>query len=73
MLVAACLGLGTRLVTELTVYMPRYRARLRPWPPYGNDNLVRGVVKTRTRAISARHPGYVYMYYYYSYHCTIEI
>ena len=43
-------GLGTRLVTELTVYMPRSRAhlcRVRPW--YG---LVRGVATTRARSSS---------------------
>ena len=63
MLVAASLGLAMRLVTELTVYMPRCRARLRPWLRYGNDDLVRGVATTRMRAISACHPGYVYYYY----------
>ena len=54
MLVAASLGLGTRLITEHTVQviMPRSRAclcRVRPWPQYGNDDLVRGVAKTRAR------------------------
>ena len=66
MLVAASLGLGTRLVTELTVYMPKSRAhlcRMRPWPRYGNDDLVRGVATTRAQAISACHPGYIYYYY----------
>ena len=60
MLVAASLGLGMRLVTELSVYIKRSRARLcrvRPWPRYGNDDLVRGVAKTRAREqFSACHP-----------------
>ena len=50
MLVAASLDLGTRLVTELTVCMPKSRARLcrvRPWPRYNNDELVRGMATTR--------------------------
>ena len=53
MLVAAYLGLGTRLVTELTVYMPRCRAHLRPWPRYGNDDLVRGMARLTERSAHA--------------------
>ena len=51
MLIAASLGLGVRLVTELTVYMPRSRARL--CEVYGiNDNLVRGVVTIRVSIVT---------------------
>ena len=60
LLVAASLGLGTRLVTELTVYMPRSRAHLCGVQlQYGNDNLVRGVATTDAQAPLACHPGYV--------------
>ena len=57
LLIAASLDLGTRLVTELTVYMPISRARL-----CGRGTVVRGVVMTRARKTSAHYPGYVYYY-----------
>ena len=69
MLVAASLDLETRLVTELTVYVLRSRARLcrvRQWLRYGNDDLVRGMATTRAQVISACHP---YVYYY----CTTAL
>ena len=71
MLVAASLGLATRLVTELTVYMLRCRARLRPCLRYSNVDLVRTVAMTCVRAISACHPGYIIILSLY--HCTIEM
>ena len=72
MLVAASLGLETRLVTELTVYVPRSRARLCrvwQWPWYGNDNLVRGVAMTRVQAIFGLSSWIRILLLY---HCTIE-
>ena len=69
MLIAASLGLRTRLVTELTVYMQRSRVHLYMRSVAAiqlNDDLVRGVAMTRVRATLAHHPGYVYnlIYYY---------
>ena len=72
MLVAASLDLETRLVTELTVYVPRSRARLcrvRQWPRYGNDDLVRGVATTRTQAIFGLSSWIRILLLY---HCIIE-
>ena len=55
MLVAASLGLGTRLVTQLTVYMPSLDIL--------RCDLVRDVATTHARAITACYPGQVDYYY----------
>ena len=52
MLVAASLGLGTRLVTELTVYM-KSLISVELELAFAVRSIVRGVAKTRAQAITA--------------------